>query len=227
MKRQEIFTETIKDQIYQILKEEIMNCTIKSGDKLVEQSIADRLSVSRSPVREAIKQLTGDGLVENIPNKGAFVKKPSFKEVLDMCDVRMMFETYAAGRACAGMKKSDEQQLRKIREGILKVHQSRNPKVYQALERELSAALISMSDNQVIISTYGNLYTMMSNFSAAVLSGPGLADRFDNSIQERLELIDALLERDAAAAEESITKHLSQARDMIRSIIQHSEEEAG
>ena len=63
MRRQEIFTETIKDQIYQILKEEIMNCTIKSGDKLVEQSIADRLSVSRSPVREAIKQLTGDGLV--------------------------------------------------------------------------------------------------------------------------------------------------------------------
>ena len=54
MRRQEIFTETIKDQIYQILKEEIMNCTIKSGDKLVEQSIADRLSVSRSPVREAI-----------------------------------------------------------------------------------------------------------------------------------------------------------------------------
>lgn len=223
MKRQEIFTETIKDQIYQILKEEIMNCTIKSGDKLVEQSIADRLSVSRSPVREAIKQLTGDGLVENIPNKGAFVKKPSFKEVLDMYDVRLMFESYAARKACAGMKKSDEQQLRRLRESIVKAYQNGNAKSYHTLEREFSSTFIAMSDNQVIISTYGNLYTMMSNFSAAVLAGQ--SDRFQHSVKERLELIDALLERDVVAAEESIRKHLSQARDMIRSIIQHSEEE--
>ena len=221
MRRQEIFTETIKDQIYQILKEEIMNCTIKSGDKLVEQSIADRLSVSRSPVREAIKQLTGDGLVENIPNKGAFVRKPSYKEVLDMYDVRLMFENYAARRACAGMKKADEQQLKKLRESILKAYQNGSAKTYQGLERELSNALIAMSGNQVIIGTYGNLYTMMANFSAAVLAGH--AGRFEQSVQERLELIDALLAKDPEAAERSIVQHLTQARDMIRTIIEHEE----
>ena len=223
MKRQEIFTETIKDQIYQILKEEIMNCTIKSGDKLVEQTIADRLSVSRSPVREAIKQLTGDGLVENVPNKGAFVKKPTYKDVLDMYDVRLMFETYAARKACESMKKSDEQQLRRLRENIQKAYDSQNTKTYHALERELSNTLIALSDNQVIISTYGNLYTMMSNFSGAALAAE--SHRFDDSVRERTRLIDALLARDEGAAEEIITTHLNQARDMIRTIIQHQDGE--
>ena len=224
MRRQEIFTETIKDQIYQILKEEIVNCTIKSGDKLVEQTIADRLNVSRSPVREAIKQLTGDGLVENIPNKGAFVKKPTYKEIMDMYDVRLMFENYAARRACAGMKKSDEQQLKKFRENIQKALESGNRKSYAALERELSSFLISLGGNGVILSTYGNLYTMMANFSAAVLAGkPG---RFAQSVEERLALIDALLARDPAAAEEHILRHLTQARDLIRSIIQHDSDPA-
>ena len=82
-------------------------------------------------------------------------------------------------------------------------------------------ALIAMSGNQVIIGTYGNLYTMMANFSAAVLAGH--AGRFEQSVQERLELIDALLAKDPEAAERSITKHLSQARDMIRTIIEHEE----
>ena len=86
MKQYDIHVESIKDQIYRILKQEIIDCTLKSGEKLVEQTIAARFNVSRAPVREAIKQLTGDGLVINITNRGAFVKVPTAKEMEDICN---------------------------------------------------------------------------------------------------------------------------------------------
>ena len=86
---------SIKDQVYQILKQEIIDCKLKSGEKLVEQSIAERFNVSRAPVREAIKQLIGDGLVVNITNRGAYVKIPTAKELEDMQEVRTLFEEHA------------------------------------------------------------------------------------------------------------------------------------
>lgn len=218
MKRQEIYVETIKDQIYQILKDEIINCTLKSGEKLVEQTIADRMNVSRSPVREAIKQLTGDGLVENTPNKGAFVKKPTFKDILDMYDVRKMFEVYAVQKIGTNMKKPGEQQLRRLRENIQKAYQNKNIKGYHVLERELSNTIIALSGNQVVMNSYGNLYTMMSNFSDVVLDGKD--QRFHETVQERLDLIDALLSGDTASAEKIVTQHLDQAKEWIRKIIE-------
>ena len=83
----QIHTETIKDQIYDILRQQIMDGTLRPGDKIVEQSIADQLNVSRSPAREAIKQLVGDGFLTYIPNRGAFVKncRPRKCWILMMC----------------------------------------------------------------------------------------------------------------------------------------------
>ena len=61
MKLKPIHTETIKDQVYHILRQQIIEGSLPPGYKIVEQDVADQLNVSRSPVREAIKQLTGDG----------------------------------------------------------------------------------------------------------------------------------------------------------------------
>ena len=95
MRNNAIYTGTIKDRVYDVLRQEIMDGKLRPGDKIVEQNIADRLNVSRSPVREAVKQLIGDGLLLCIPNKGAFVKPLSFKEVQDSNEVRILLEMYA------------------------------------------------------------------------------------------------------------------------------------
>ena len=71
MKKMQVGIKTIKDQVYNVLKTEILNGEFAPNERLNEQLLADRLNVSRSPVREAIKQLAGDGLVVNVPNKGA------------------------------------------------------------------------------------------------------------------------------------------------------------
>ena len=95
MREAKIVTDSIKDQIYQILKEDILTGELRSGEQLVEQTIAARFNTSRSPVREAIKQLTGDGLVINITNKGTFVKTPTIAELHDIQEMRQVLEVFA------------------------------------------------------------------------------------------------------------------------------------
>ena len=66
---------TIRDQVYQLLKDEICDGRYEPGYWLQEKELAQRLKVSRSPVREALRQLSRDGLVRDIPNKGVFVRE--------------------------------------------------------------------------------------------------------------------------------------------------------
>ena len=68
-------TATIKEQVYQILRQELVRQRYKPGEWLQENEIAERLNVSRSPVREALRMLTGDGLLVEIPKKGVYVRK--------------------------------------------------------------------------------------------------------------------------------------------------------
>ena len=84
---------TIKEQVYETLKQGILSGAFQPGEWLQEAKIAKSLSVSRSPVREALQQLLGDGLAVNVPNKGVYVKKITTKDMQDIFEVRMCFET--------------------------------------------------------------------------------------------------------------------------------------
>ena len=86
---------TIKEQVYEIIKDKILSGELKSGDWLQESKLAESLNVSRSPVREALKELVGEGLLENIPNKGVFVKTLSIKDIYNIFEFREVMEKYA------------------------------------------------------------------------------------------------------------------------------------
>ena len=86
---------TIRDQVYQLLKNEICQGVYEPGYWLQEKELSQRLRVSRSPVREALLQLGRDGLVRNIPNKGVFVREFSIRDIEDVFDLRIMMESFA------------------------------------------------------------------------------------------------------------------------------------
>lgn len=214
MRTQKIQITSIKDQIYQILKEEIISGKLKSGEKLVEQNIATRFNVSRSPVREAIKQLTGDGLVVNVTNHGVHVKVPTAKEVEDMQVVRNLFEEYAIDKVSRNLTPQNRRKLEKLRASIL---QTQDYGCYQALEQDLSIELVRMCDNTIIENDYVKIYTMMNNFSHMVMSTKQAS--FENAVQERVALIDALLAGDRERALAAVRKHSTQASQYIQQIL--------
>ena len=81
--------------LYQEIQKDILSGEIESGSKLTEAAVCKRYGVSRTPVREAFRQLEADGLIENIPNRGAFVTGLTKRDISDLFDLRTLFEMQA------------------------------------------------------------------------------------------------------------------------------------
>lgn len=98
--------------LYQEIQRDILSGVIPSDTKLTEQAVCKKYNVSRTPVREAFRQLEADGLIENIPNRGAFVTGLSKRDISDLFDLRALFEIQAVEWAIKRMTAEDIESLR-------------------------------------------------------------------------------------------------------------------
>ena len=105
---------TMKHQIYQILKKEICDGNFPPGQWLQEKELAEKLNVSRSPVREALKQLVDEGLAIEYPNKGVFVKEFTVKDIEEIYEVRILLESYAIKNSVKTITTSNIRELMEI-----------------------------------------------------------------------------------------------------------------
>ena len=105
-------TQPLAFGLHQEIQKDILSGELKSGSKLTEAAICKRYSVSRTPVREAFRQLEADGLIENIPNRGAFVTGLSKRDISDLFDLRTLFEVQAVEWAIRRMTEEDIDLLR-------------------------------------------------------------------------------------------------------------------
>ena len=99
--------EPIKEKVYTILLENIVEGRMAPGEQLVEQAIAAGLGVSKSPVRDALHRLNGDGLVVGAPYKGFSVAPMSIKEFRELMQVRMALELFCLDQTMDGYSESD------------------------------------------------------------------------------------------------------------------------
>ena len=103
-----------EDSVYRKLKTAIRKRYIRQGSQLVEIALAQQLGVSRTPVRSAIKRLEAEGLVNSIPNRGAFVITPTQKEIEETFLVRAQLEIMATRLTTANITKKQIQELRNL-----------------------------------------------------------------------------------------------------------------
>ncbi|MBE6019113.1 MAG: GntR family transcriptional regulator [Clostridiales bacterium] len=97
--------------LYTELQTGILSGAMPDGSKLTEQTICKQYNVSRTPVREAFRQLEADGLIENIPNRGAFVTGLTRRDISDLFDLRALFEVQAVEWAIKRMTSEDIEKL--------------------------------------------------------------------------------------------------------------------
>ena len=110
MKRKVI--NTIRGQVYELLKQAICDGEFEPGQWLQENELAEKLSVSRSPIREALRQLAADGLVIEVPNKGVFVREFTAKDIEEIFDIRVLMENYAIDKMNEHLTEEDSTQLK-------------------------------------------------------------------------------------------------------------------
>jgi DNA-binding GntR family transcriptional regulator len=147
----------IQEQLTDLIREEILKEALRPGSKLTEQQLSMRFEVSRTPVREAIGKLESEGLVETIPNRGAFVVGLSAMDAFDMFEIRKHYEVIAARRAAMHTEKEVIEKLDEIvafmrhytKRGDLRRMKQINKDYHEALYRAADSRLLLVSIRRI------------------------------------------------------------------------------
>lgn len=155
---------SLSSQIYENLREAIIEGHIAPGTKLREQALADRLSVSRVPLREAIPQLEAEGLVHTLPRRGTVVTQLTMRDVQDLFDIRESLEVLAARLAAAAVSTAEEGLLAQIDDCLRRARRAvsdKSDRDIAATSAEFHAFVVDLSGNAL-------LRTMMRPISGRV-----------------------------------------------------------
>ncbi len=111
----ELTGRPLSARLYEELQKDILSGAIPDGSKLTEKAVCSRYNMSRTPVREAFRQLESDGLIKNVPNRGAFVTGLSKRDISDLFDLRTLFEVQAVEWA---IKRMSSEEIDKLAESL-------------------------------------------------------------------------------------------------------------
>ena len=193
------------------LRQIVVSGAVKPGDPLGELALAQEFEVSRTPVREALKQLEREGLVEVRPRVGTFVRKPSQREILEMFQLKESFEGLAASLLA---QRGDVPELRHLDENIAheaEAVEAGDAHLYSELVHDFHHTLVLGSDSQKLIEHYELLMNQLAyhRIVAQTLALPG---RLDASLGEHAKVLDAIRSKDPLTAELEMRRHVAQSR---------------
>ncbi len=194
-----------EDSVYQKLKTAIRKRYIKQGSQLVEISLAQQLGVSRTPVRSAIKRLEVEGLVNSVPNRGAFVITPTLKEIEETFLVRAQLEKMGAGLATEHITDAQVEELQKLIHTEDEVFDKNKLDDYFVINDILHLKIAEFSQNKVLYSYVKELLDRTRIY--LILFDPFF--KLDYSpTREHQAIIDALRKRNSEEASRAIEDHI-------------------
>jgi len=201
---------------YLVLKESILRSDFAPGQPLVETALASQLSVSRTPVREALNRLEQDGLVER-SERGLVVRQRSTEEILDIYEARIALEG-TVGRSAASRR--TEYDLRALHFALEEAGEVADEDDDARMEtnRQFHRTMWRASHNEALVDLLERLDLHMVRYPATTLSYPG---RWRQAMNDNRMLLQAVEDRDGERAWQIATAHFTEARD-IRLKLWHS-----
>lgn len=193
---------------YQHLLEEIREGTLLPGERLREVDLSERLGVSRTPVREAIRQLEADGLVTHVPRQGATVRSLNYAEVMELYEMRAVLEGTAARLAARAASDVELDELDMLNDRLAEA--GTGPDAAQ-INRVFHATVLDAAKNRFLTKS------MLSLQKALLILGPSQlldGDRAKAAVAEHRRIMAALKARDGALAETEMRAHIQAAQRM-------------
>lgn len=187
---------------YLQLLDEIRAGTLLPGDRLRETELAERLGVSRTPVREAIRQLEADGLVAHVPRQGASLRRLDYAEVMELYEMRAVLEGTAARLAARAASDVEIDELDRLNDRLAEEGTGAEA---ARLNRVFHATLLDGAKNRFLAKS------MLSLQKALMILGPTMlsdAERAESAVVEHRDILAALKSRDGAAAEAAMRAHI-------------------
>lgn len=208
-----IARHSLHEAILSRLRDMIIEGHLPSGSRLNEAQICAQLGVSRTPLREAIKFLASEGLVELVPPRGAVVKAFGAKEVADMLDVIRILEQNAAIIACRAATDQAIQNVRDLHDQMIDCYRSEDRLAYYKLNQAIHSAIVALADNGPLSDVHGRLQMRLKRIRFVGHEGP---EKWASAVSEHQEMIEALEARDAQRLSDVLGQHLTRAWLRVR-----------
>jgi DNA-binding GntR family transcriptional regulator len=199
----------LRDQVLAIVRQAILDFRYKPGQRLIERELIEQIGVSRTTIREVLRELDAEGLVATIPQKGAIVVVPTPAEAADLYDVRASLEALAARRF---VERAADEQVAQLRRAVERFAAAvaAGAETLDLLRAKdaVYEVLLDGAGSPAIRAMLGGLQARVRMLRAASLSQRG---RPAVSVQEMRSLCDAVEARDAEAAAAACASHLQAA----------------
>jgi len=214
----------LREDVYETVKGEIVTGELHPGQFLGEASLATRIGVSRTPVREALALLQRDGLVQLVPHRGAFVRWPSPKDVEDVFDIRIAIEEMALRKA---FPRLGEATLRSLLDRLERQAESLPTLSHgevETLSVDIHMMILRAADNERVASLLRQFREQVYQGSTLYRTADGRLSepRVRRVIADHRELLVALLRRDLDEAARVLARHLADMKEMVLEAIRES-----
>jgi DNA-binding GntR family transcriptional regulator len=219
-----VVQRTFSDQAADRLREAIRSGSLPPGSRLVERAIADRLGMSRIPVREAVQQLLDQGLVKKIPHRGTFVYAPERDEIEEISSLRCVLEGFVVERVMERWLPEHEASLLQV------VEEMRRHAValdfQQLYEQDLAFhhLLWRIADHHLLLEVVSGLRSRINRFLSEA-AGAMPPSQLEAYIASHTDLISALASGDVPRAQRNITAHIMRSKD--RNLAYHADQQKG
>lgn len=211
--------ELLSQKVYRELKTEIIKGSLKPGTKLSEGKIAKQMEVSRTPIREALRELAAEGFVKISPNQGVVVSNASVEDVQEVLQIRGVLEGLAARLATKTINEEEIKELEKYQKRMEHYTNKDDVLAFSEMDAEFHELILNICGNNRLIQIRKNLSDQAHRYRIRSLSVPG---RLKYSLKEHQEVVEALKRKDAEQADRLSQKHIE---NVLANILAHKDKE--
>ena len=206
----------LRDIVFQNLRNAIITGELQPGERLMETQLGEKLGVSRTPIREAIRKLELEGLVVMVPRKGAQVAQFTEKDIQDVLEVRAALDALAAKIAC---KRMDDRTFLKLQLAIAEYsYAAKNKELQTMIEKDVAFhdIIIEATQNDKLIQIFNNLKEQVNRYRITYLKN---TEDSETVVAEHTAILEALKNKDEEMASNLASKHIHTQCDSITDFI--------
>ena len=202
----------LREVIFNTIREAIIVGELKPGERLMEVQLAEKMGVSRTPVREAIRKLELEGLVDMLPRKGAHVADLSVKDIMDVLEVRSTLDGLASSLSASRITDEEIKELKHLHTQFENYIEKGNTQGIIRKDAEFHDIIYRSSRNDKLIQISSNLREQIQRFRVIYIKDYSSSKEL---VKEHAEIIDSIIRKDSTAAMKCAQQHIKNQEETI------------
>jgi len=210
----------LRENAYELIKRMVLKGYFKPGERLIENQLSKKFGVSRTPIREAIRKLAAEGLVEITPKDGAKISKLTRNDIDEIYEIRDVLECFAAEKAASIITDKEVESLEKLLKDSENALLEKDMKRMAQIDTKIHNLFCKCCKNDRLIQLIEVLCTNITRHRELILETP---DAGKEAIAGHREIINALKKRNKKAIRKSVHEHIMRGREILLEIISGNE----